>query len=483
MSNQTNTDEIQQDSVPLKIPELEVDPLQPWNDDLLGRKQVADRLTNMIRHQSAPFVVSIDGYWGTGKTFLLKRWQKELESEEFRSIYFNAWEDDFCEDPLVAIIGQLTDHFKDGKFSAAIGQIREKTAPLILQNVRGVLKKYTGLTLVIEEEEQDPLDVYSSQRATKDEIKEQLAELSGQVRDDTGKPVVFIIDELDRCRPTFAIELLERVKHIFDVPNMVFVFGVNRGELCSSLRSIYGEIDADIYLRRFFDMEFTLPQVDAETYCKQLMGKFGLKELFESLTRNHRSPVHTQDFGVFYNGIPVFWSRFGLSLRDLDYCVRSVALVGRSLQPRHSMHPWLLGLLIPLKIKNNQLYRRFISGRSLPSEVVNYVDDIVGAQSFTPDQRYDAIVQTLDMMEAFLYRTERRPYEQTAEALKQLELLSTGAELTSPDYLSRRTQRADERRANDLKGMMFSSARRDISFEIVEYAAKLIDLHQEMVRR
>ena len=480
MSNQTNTDEIPQDSVPLKIPELEVDPLQPWNDDLLGRKQVADRLTNIIRHQSAPFVVSIDGYWGTGKTFLLKRWQKELESEGFRSIYFNAWEDDFCDDPLVAIIGQLTDHFKEGKFSAAIGKIRENAGPLILQNARGVLKKYTGVTLVIEEGEQDPLDEYTSQRATKDEIKEQLAKLSGQVREDTGKPVVFIIDELDRCRPTFAIELLERVKHIFDVPNMVFVFGVNRGELCSSLRSIYGEIDADIYLRRFFDMEFTLPQVEAETYCRQLMNKFGLPQLFASLAGNTGSAIHQQDFGEVYNGIPAFWSRFGLSLRDLDYCVRSVAFVGRSLQPRHSMHPWLLGLLIPLKIKNNQLYRRFISGRSLPGEVVNYVDDIVGAQNFTPDQ---STVWTLNNMEALLYRTERRPYGQAAEALNQLELLSTGAELTSPEYLSRRTQTADEPRANNLKGIMLTPRRPDISFEIVEYTAKLIDLHQEMVRR
>ena len=76
MSNQVNTEEIQQDHFPLKIPEPKVNPQQPWSDDLLGRKQVADRLTNLIRYQSAPFVVSIDGYWGTGKTFLLKRWQK-----------------------------------------------------------------------------------------------------------------------------------------------------------------------------------------------------------------------------------------------------------------------------------------------------------------------------------------------------------------------------------------------------------------------
>ena len=201
---------------------------------------------------------------------------------------------------------------------------------------------------------------YASQRRTKDEIKEQLGELSDQVREETGKPVVFIIDELDRCRPTFAVELLERVKHIFDVPNMVFVFGVNRSELCSSLQSIYGEIDADIYLRRFFDMEFKLPEVETETFCKQLMDRFRLPELFASLTRSTGSFVHQQDIGELYNSIPAFWSRFGLSLRDLDYCVRSVAFVGRSLQPSHPTFPLLLGLLIPLKIKNNLMYRHLI---------------------------------------------------------------------------------------------------------------------------
>lgn len=483
MSTQTDTEEIQQERVPIKLAEPDVDPQQPWSDDLLGRKQVAGRLTSLIRHQRVPFVMSIDGYWGTGKTFLLKRWQRELEDKGFQSIYFNAWEDDFCDDPLVAIIGQLSDHFKDGKFREAVGKIRDNAGPLLRQNVSGVLKKHTGLTFVIEDAEEDPLDVYTDQRATKDEVKRQLAELSSQVHEDTGKPVVFIIDELDRCRPTFAIELLERVKHIFDVPNMVFVFGINRSELCSSLQSIYGEIDADIYLRRFFDMEFALPDVETETFCKHLMDRFELRALFASLAESARSPIHHREFGEIYNGIPAFWSRFELSLRDLDYCVRSVALVGRSLQPRYPVHPWLLGLLIPLKIKNNHLYRQFITGRSLPSEVVNYVDDIVGAQSLTRGQMDGNIVWTLDAMEALLYRTERRPYGQPAEALNQLELLCTGADLTSPDYLSRRTQAADERRANNLKGIMSRSERPDISFTTVEYTANLIDLHMEMVRR
>jgi predicted KAP-like P-loop ATPase len=34
---------------------------------------------------------------------------------------------------------------------------------------------------------------------------------------DEGKPLIIFIDELDRCRPLYAIECLERIKHIFGI--------------------------------------------------------------------------------------------------------------------------------------------------------------------------------------------------------------------------------------------------------------------------
>ena len=221
------------DSLMLKLPEPEVSAEQPWTDDVLERAQIAERLTNLIRNQSEPFVISIHGYWGTGKTFMLKRWQRDLEIQGFRAIYFNAWEDDFCDDPLLAIIGQLDSHFKEGPLRTMADQIREKALPLVWRNALGILNKTTGLTLETGQTEQvDLVAEYLKQRQTKDELRGTLAELSKSVAEETHHPLVFIIDELDRCRPTFAIELLERVKHIFDVSNMVFVLGINRDELC-----------------------------------------------------------------------------------------------------------------------------------------------------------------------------------------------------------------------------------------------------------
>ena len=266
------------DLLRLKLPEPEVTKESPWDDDVLGRAQIGQRLTNLIRTQSVPFVVSIDGYWGTGKTFMLKRWQRDLEKQGFQSIYFNAWEDDFCDDPLLAVIGQLSEHFeKEGKFRARARQVIQSAKSLFRPRYLGMNFSPDGVSSVgisasfDQTDERNPIDEYLVQRATKDEVRGHLSDFSISVADETGHPLVFIIDELDRCRPTFAIKLLERVKHIFDVPNLVFVFGINRDELCKSVQSIYGEIDADVYLRRFFDLDIALPAADQAIYCRHIL--------------------------------------------------------------------------------------------------------------------------------------------------------------------------------------------------------------------
>ena len=186
----------------LKLPEPGVSAEQPWGDDVLDRKQIAEKLTNLIRDQSAPFAISIHGYWGTGKTFMLKRWQKDLESHEFKAIYFNAWEDDFCDDPLLAIIGQLSEYFTESNLKSFADRVVQVAIPLLQKNLLGVLNKTTGISLEIaqkEQSERDLLKEYLDQRASKDELKKHLEELSMKVAEETQHPLVFIIDELDRC--------------------------------------------------------------------------------------------------------------------------------------------------------------------------------------------------------------------------------------------------------------------------------------------
>ncbi|MXY95197.1 MAG: AAA family ATPase [Caldilineaceae bacterium SB0664_bin_27] len=440
MTEETATAASQRDTLKLKLLEPDVSPKQPWQDDELGRETIAERLTNLIQSQQEPFIISIDGQWGTGKTFLLKRWQKDLEEDQFRAIYYNAWEDDFCDDPLLAIIGQLSHQFAEDNFRKIAKQAGKLAVRLIAKNVKSVIEQKTGVILdtnLGEQKGRDILQDYLDQRETKDRLKEELTKLSAAVAEETGHPLVFIIDELDRCRPTFAIELLERVKHIFDVPDLVFVFGVNRAEICKSLQSVYGEIDADLYLNRFFDMGFSLPVIDSAPFCRSVMRKYQLEEYFSSLDGSRPHRMHTLEYNRLSHGFPGLCVRLGLSLREIDHSVRLIALAARTLSERSDMYPALLAFLIPLKLKNPLLYRQFIHGGRRASEVINYFDESKASPPF--ENHSD---DWFSVTEAYLYAVEE-PWPNPARevsAVEQLRRMVQGEELTHPELLSNRTK-------------------------------------------
>ena len=378
----------------------------------------------------------------------------------------------------------MSEYFKEGSLKTFTDKLAKIALPLMKKSIPGIVKVASGGIIEIDLQqpsERNLLKEYLDQRASKDELKKHLRDLAGEVVEKTGHPLVFIIDELDRCRPTFAIELLERVKHIFDVPNMVFVFGINRDELCSSLQSIYGTIDADVYLRRFFDMEFTLPEVDSEKFGRNLMQRFGLGEFFGDLSKNANNRVHSEEFGVLVNYFPAVWGVLDLSLRDIDYCVRLIALAGRNLESRHFMHPWLLGLLLPLKLKNLALYRQLTQGKCRAAKVIDHIDELS-----PPQARDENSLRVLDMVEALLYGSELRygDFRSTSpSALSQLRLLKSGNDLTHAEYLSKRTQKESSDRAGRLLEIIESGANGMPSGGGIGYLAELIDLYQGTVRR
>ena len=472
MSENSPTVEDLKKGMSLKLTEPEISADDIWADDALDRLKVAESLTNLVRDQANPFVISLNGHWGTGKTFFLKRWQKQLERDGFQAIYFNAWEDDFCDDPLVAIIGQLSDFFStDDKLKKFGEQIKKAATPLLMKNIRSVLHNYTGLTLP--ELSADILEVYADQRKSKNELKKKLEQLSN-AKGEQGQPMVFIIDELDRCRPTFAVELLERVKHIFEVPGMVFVFGINRDELCSSIRSIYGDIESDVYLRRFFDMEFLLPEASSETFCKHLIERYRLEEFFSALSVCAENNIHSENFSEFSNFFSRFCGLIGLSLRDIDYCLRTMVFVGKNLRERYRMYPYLLSALIPLQLKNRTLYRKFVQGERIGAEVMTCIE-----QWIRDEEPSEQLKRNLNLMEISLYATYPTEVGTATTPFQQLKLLAEGKQLTHPEYLSERTGISSKERADQLWGVASQQGflrNAYITMNTIRYLASLIEL-------
>ena len=370
----------------INLPLSEIDSNAPWNDDQLGRSQVAHTLTKLITGQEQPLVVSLSGGWGTGKTFMLQRWQKGLEKGGYVSIYFNAWEDDFCNDPFVAIIGQITQGIRSlEEYSGVLGNVEEAAQEFIDYFLFKMMDKATRGWVekgLIDSMKNKVLSEYKNQRRAKEKLKESLREMSTEVKAKSRNPLVFIVDELDRCRPTFAIELLERIKHVFDVDNMVFVVGINRDELCKSIESVYGEIDANTYLQRFFDVPLTMPKVSAADYVSCVLGHYfpGYSGLFNRRIDKFTNFLHT----IVQNG--------NLPLRDLEHYIRYLYLIRNKVD---SNTPLLL-LLIMVKMKRPELYKKWAVKQVQKADILNAIVEILGNDTYS---KISSILTSIELVD------------------------------------------------------------------------------------
>jgi hypothetical protein len=171
--------------------------------------------------------------------------------------------------------------------------------------------------------------------------------------------VVIIIDELDRCRPTYAIELLERVKHLFDASGVVFILGIDRSQLNHSIRSLYGsEFDATGYLRRFIDLDYRLPEPQAGHYCDYLFKYFGINELMQ-----RRSNRNSSEIELLQRSLAGLMSAAKMSLRAQEQTVSRLRIVLQTIPKHEQVYGNILSLLLFLREWNTNIYADIIEER------------------------------------------------------------------------------------------------------------------------
>ena len=327
----------------LKLSEAPIDPESPWADDLLDRKELAEKLTTLVYHQVEPLRISLNGSWGTGKTFLLRRWTQHLSNQGFRAVYFNAWEEDFLQDPLVPMLGRIRVEL-GSQYSVIIkatgkllGQFLIEAGTTVVQSqtvlpVREALSRILSGIKAFFSGKDNPTDRHVHLKDIQKQLNGSLEALASEVTNSTGQPLVIVIDELDRCRPTYAVACLERVEHLLEIPNIVFLFGLNRDELCQSIRHTNGDIDASTYLQRFFDLEFNLPPVKAGQFYMKRLTEYGLPEFFANTwTGDKKHLAYPNWQSSLYLRTAESLEGMGLSLRETEQCVRTIAVAVRSI--------------------------------------------------------------------------------------------------------------------------------------------------------
>jgi hypothetical protein len=356
-----------------KCQPVAIDAADPFKNDVLNRKANVETLTQFITSYEQSIVLCIDAGWGQGKTTFIKMWQQYLKNLDIPTIYFNAWESDYTDDALIALIGEiglsiqeLTGEDKTTaekiigyiyKFAANFTKAAAPTmANLGIKAASGGLicadEISTAIGNLSESLVKEQITKYEESRKTLGNFKEALSELARCYADgDAHKPLVIFIDELDRCRPNFAIEVLEKAKHLFNVDNIVFVLATDKTQLGHSIRAVYGQgLDVDGYLRRFIDFDYLLPSPVESNFIVSLSKQLGLdKYLINRIT------FFADPLGIILQNLI---SLYNLTLREQEaLCnILNIAVRTRSyfLEDNRVLVLFLLSIL---KLKFPDLYK------------------------------------------------------------------------------------------------------------------------------
>lgn len=250
--------------------------------DLLARRAAGQRLSELLERVEDPVVVAVDGPWGSGKSHFLKRWvgAHQLENRgSATTVYFDAFSNDYLDDPLIALTGAIAERFQAPDQKNKLKRFKQVAYKLARPLVRIAAATATaGATELVGpvadalieaggKEAEAAADRFwhreDGRKAAMDQFRASLVQLTASSEEDAseGKPLIVVVDELDRCRPDYALSVLEVVKHFFSVPRVHFVLGVNMRALEHMVRARYGAgVDAPDYLKRFISLSMTLPE-------------------------------------------------------------------------------------------------------------------------------------------------------------------------------------------------------------------------------
>lgn len=281
-----------------KLPELNILENEGFahDKDIFNRKNFGEKLGNIFASADDGLVIALNGGWGEGKSTFIQMWRGHVTNREknpLRIIYFDAFKNDFQKDPFLAIASEIYESLpqkqkvklkssilKTGKAIARGGlklSLRVGTAGILDGGEVDVAEKEASKIFgnQIESLIDDRLKSSSTDQKRIFEFTKHLEDsIKGtgiDKEDDIGtSQTVFVIDELDRCKPDFALAMLEVIKHFFYVPSLSFLLVVNRKQLEAAIRGRYGnEVEAEQYLNKFIHLFASIPNGKSGFYDKK----------------------------------------------------------------------------------------------------------------------------------------------------------------------------------------------------------------------
>ena len=378
--------------------EIEVRASDPLEADLLDRREAVDTLTHLVGNLEGPCVIAVDAAWGFGKTTFLNMWSQHLRNQGFPVVTFNAWETDFSEDPFLTLSTELTEGLQSGDTKLpgeTIEKLKDASREVLRWVVPGVIRFAASQVPVVGSQiaetagsfAEDRLSRHSEARTSVKQFRKVLQDMAAALWEATGsRPLMVMIDELDRCRPSYAVELLEVAKHLFSADRIVFVLAVNCDQLAHSVKALYGnDFDAEGYLRRFFDVDFKLPEPDRQAFIHAQLQVTGIYDNFAGAMRKPTGDTIRELLSLFFGASD-------LSLRTIGQAIHRLGLLYGSL-PRNLVDYGLATTVaLILRTMDPKLYGRFVAGEVSDGDVIDAIFSRPGLRTL----RYDELSATFE---------------------------------------------------------------------------------------
>lgn len=373
----------------------------PFEGDEFARIGTASILKDIVDTLDEGCVIGLNGKWGTGKSAFISMWSRYMEASGYTVINCNAWENDSLQNPLLGIISEYK------KVSNMIGSEKHKKAfdaVLKTLNVRtcwSMTNDYIRNRVGIDvkeyiKENDDSVERALSECLTEYEestkaLKNFKEALSRYVKVcSSNHPLIFVIDELDRCNPTYAVKTLEIIKHMFSVPRVVFVLAIDKEQLCHSINGYFGseKFNSEEYLRRFIDVEYHLPKADSDKVVNVIMERFNYDKIYGTEQKDINRKGELSDL------FEILYEEQNLSIRQLEKYLlftRIVINTSKSL----GYHDCTIALLAYMKIFNVLSIEDFAYSRMSENDFISKLEDSFSDRILDDDNFVFGIIELL----------------------------------------------------------------------------------------
>lgn len=358
-----------------------------FDDDLLNLKPFASRLQRFIEVEhhfvEGSLVIALSSRYGSGKTTFLNMWANDLRNQDgVLLVQLNAWESDYCGDPLFAIVSGLVHQIPEGdershsiiEAAKDLGWFATSIGNQLARRAVGVDAIEAGQYAEKRKADREPLprsafEVFEHRRAALGVLKETITEYVAS----SSRRIVFLVDELDRCRPDFAIAYLETIKHIFDIPDATFILAADRDQLANSARAAFGpDLDFEEYYRKFVHREVSLPKISeasyealTSAYVDHFLQRTTLRECFMEIDHHRRG------------NIADLLQALQLTPRQVQEVFRILGHLLETDSDRAGTLRWPLAVgsiaMAALRVGNPQIYGALGSSNLSPTDAANYL--------------------------------------------------------------------------------------------------------------